>query len=86
MENKRSDKQLEINILKGILIITVVIGHSNPQLKISNIIYWFHMPAFFMISGYLFNKEKSESSNLWILSKRVTSSLSRTPGGFKIFQ
>ncbi len=56
----------EFNILKGIAIILVVLGHSFPDYGIGtgikervNIytfayIYSFHMPLFFMISGFLF--------------------------------
>ncbi len=48
--------------LKGLLIITVVIGHilPGPYNTLENwpsYIYLFHMPAFFIISGYLI-KEK----------------------------
>ncbi len=41
-----------IDFLRGILIVLVVVGHS--QVGFSKYIYWFHMPAFFMLSGYLF--------------------------------
>ncbi|WP_346939706.1 acyltransferase family protein [uncultured Clostridium sp.] len=43
-----------MDIAKGILIILVVIGHSG--FKYSKYIYWFHMPAFFFISGYFFKE------------------------------
>lgn len=43
-----------INVAKGFLICLVVIGHSNYEIM-SRYIYWFHMPAFILISGYLFN-------------------------------
>ncbi|MEI6533497.1 MAG: acyltransferase family protein, partial [Candidatus Roizmanbacteria bacterium] len=43
-----------VDILKGILIIMVVIGHSNAPYR--GFLFWFHMPAFFMVSGFL-NKE-----------------------------
>lgn len=42
------------DIMKGIMIILVVIGHNrfaNTELK--DIIFWFHMPVFFMITGIL---------------------------------
>ena len=43
----------EIDILKGILIILVVIGHIvTGDSTTHNIIFWFHMPVFLMISGY----------------------------------
>lgn len=57
-----------LDIAKGILIILVVLGHSptlNPFL--GEIIYWFHMPAFFIISGYLYRApiEKGMTINDW---------------------
>ena len=51
----------EIDCLRGIAIILVVIGHSFfdktdflPQSVIFNAIYNFHMPLFFAISGFCF--------------------------------
>ena len=38
---------------KGILIILTVIGHIWQSGPVFNIIYAFHMPAFFLISGFL---------------------------------
>jgi len=51
-----------IDIAKGIGIILMIIGHMPLKNEyISNFIYCFHMPLFFIISGYLFtykdNKE-----------------------------
>ena len=45
-----------VDILKGILIIMVVLGHS--YFEYSKYIYWFHMPVFFMLSGYVFHVPK----------------------------
>ena len=41
-----------IDIAKGIGIISVIIGHTIPESV--NIIYSFHMPLFFILSGYFF--------------------------------
>jgi len=43
-----------MDIAKAIGIILVVLGHTN--FPFSNIIYLFHMPLFFFISGYFFKK------------------------------
>lgn len=49
-----------VNIAKGIGIILVVIGHHQPPdtptyfINLTHAIYKFHMPLFFMLSGYLF--------------------------------
>lgn len=45
------ERKIEFDILKGILIIFVVIGHMGINIGFD--VYWFHMPAFFMITGYL---------------------------------
>jgi fucose 4-O-acetylase-like acetyltransferase len=42
-----------IDVLKGIGIITVVIGHLWPSNQ-TGFIYLFHMPLFFFIAGFLF--------------------------------
>lgn len=48
-----------LDILKGIGIILVVVGHMiGNQLYIRPWIYAFHMPLFFMVSGYCFNIAK----------------------------
>ena len=51
-----------IDGIKGFLILCVVVGHiltgSLDENPIRYIIYSFHMPCFFYISGYLLNTEK----------------------------
>lgn len=56
---KSSNKRIQwIDIAKGIGIILVLIGHISLNKKINNFIYSFHMPLFFILSGYLYkNKE-----------------------------
>lgn len=43
-------RQREFDIMKGIGIIAMIIGHIWP----SGIIYAFHMPLFFFVSGYFY--------------------------------
>ncbi len=45
-----------INIAKGIGILLIVYGHSYPPEILYHFFYYFHIPLFFFISGYLFNK------------------------------
>ncbi len=47
-----------INNLKGLMIILVIIGHTQPPTTVMNFIYGFHMPFFFILSGYLYNPSK----------------------------
>lgn len=53
---KKNVKRLQYyDMLKGILIITVVMGHAGLSIFGFDV-FWFHMPAFFMVSGVLTNK------------------------------
>jgi len=65
-----------IDVLKGIAIFFVVLGHS-PYLtymspKVFNVIFSFHMPLFLFIAGYLFN---SDQPALGLVRKRFNSLL-----------
>jgi fucose 4-O-acetylase-like acetyltransferase len=57
-------------IAKGIGIILVVVGHFYPQtsptywIEIRRIIYSFHMPLFFILSGYLYSHGKYPYNDL----------------------
>lgn len=59
-----------ISILKGIAIILMVIGHAEAPELVTNFIYTFHMPLFFMAAGYFFSRRYL--SDPWpFISKRV---------------
>lgn len=50
------ERNTSISILKALGIIFVVAGHAEPPDLISNFIYIFHMPLFFMAAGYFFSQ------------------------------
>lgn len=58
-----------VDLLKGIGICLVVIGHSGFEYR--NVIYLFHMALFFIVSGYCY-KEKKISMQSWIVKKLKT--------------
>lgn len=47
-------RELWLDVAKMIGILLVVYGHSSEGPQSITFIYWFHMPLFFIISGYLF--------------------------------
>lgn len=47
-----------IDVAKGITIILMVLGHSSLPKPISNYIWSFHMPLFFIASGWMTNWDK----------------------------
>lgn len=60
----------QFDILKAIGIILVIVGHTLDYNIIRNIIYSFHMPLFFLVSGYFF-KVKEPIPPIRKLSKRL---------------
>lgn len=66
MEKKKN--RLYWNIIKGIGILCIVIGHSWKLL--SGFVYLFHLAVFFFVGGYLYNDEKySEDPYLYFANK-----------------
>lgn len=61
-----------LNIMKAILISTVVLANSNHMpYEIGKIIYWFHMPCFFILSGLFFKMPELTKITVqkWIIKK-----------------
>lgn len=56
MEN--GNRTQSVDIAKGILIILVVVAHAQADI-VHDIIFIFHMPLFFVISGFLIRQEVS---------------------------
>lgn len=52
MKTHSNIRKIEFDIFKGLMIISVVIGHTDATIPYINV-FWFHMPAFFLVSGYL---------------------------------
>jgi len=59
-----------IDSVKGIGILLVVLGHSGVPEWAKSLVFTFHMPLFFFLSGYLFNYTKYQSDiNRFIRTK-----------------
>lgn len=62
----------EIDIAKGIGILLVIIGHSVPYESILHTwIYSFHMPLFFILSGFVITRD-NDISFTGLLKKNIT--------------
>ncbi len=44
-----------LDIVKAFGVILVLIGHLNVPFWVINLIYFFHMPVFIIVSGILYN-------------------------------
>lgn len=58
-----------IDNAKGLLILLMVIAHIFQKGYLHDIIYTFHMPAFFIINGLLFNYSSSIKKSLFDFTK-----------------
>lgn len=65
-----SKHELWVNVAKTFALILVVVGHPVSYTVYSKYIYWFHMPVFFLLSGYLFKPPDGWPSLRTWLSKR----------------
>ncbi|MCP1092503.1 acyltransferase family protein [Bacillaceae bacterium OS4b] len=61
-----------VDVAKGLGIIAVVLGHAPNNGFLHHYLYWFHMPLFFALTGYLF-KPLENTNNLvnWIRKRTV---------------
>lgn len=71
IENETMDR-IFWNILKGIGIVFVVIGHVCPEEM--KFVYLFHLPVFFFVSGYLYNEDKYGDNPYKLFAARLKSS------------
>lgn len=53
-------RDVTFDIMKGLGILLVIIGHTNdiPYI-VNNFIFSFHMPLFFLLSGYFYSPQKN---------------------------
>ncbi|MEH7415545.1 acyltransferase family protein [Neobacillus drentensis] len=61
-----------LDIGKGLGMLLVMLGHADIPTPLKTYIYTFHMPLFFFLSGYLYNKAKFPNLKVF-LAKRTKS-------------
>ena len=57
-------RETSIDILKGIAIILMVIGHSGVSEGLERFVYLFHMSVFVIASGYCYNEVYSKGGSI----------------------
>lgn len=58
-----------VDILKGIGILLVVVGHTPINGDLKSYIYSFHMPLFFFISGFLYAPKKYPKAKNFVIAR-----------------
>lgn len=67
---QQTTRNLALDAIKGLCIILMVVGHSGAPYALEKMISSFHMPAFFIISGFLF-KEKYMTEVLVFIKRKM---------------
>lgn len=72
MKSIAKERDTSFDVLKGILILSVVLGHIRGGV-IGRIIYMIQMPGFFLVSGYFFNIKGKEGFDKYFINlcKRI---------------
>lgn len=66
-----TERQLDVDVLKGLGIIMVVLGHLKPYEILRTHIYSCHMFIFFFASGLLFKADENIFRHIWKRIKRL---------------
>ena len=61
------------DVLKGLGIIAVVLGHCHPDMDVVRFVYGFHLAVFFFVAGLQFNDAKYASTPFLLFQNRVKS-------------
>ncbi|MBO7382637.1 MAG: acyltransferase family protein, partial [Muribaculaceae bacterium] len=51
-----AERNTSMSIVKAVAIILMVMGHAEGPWWVTNFIYLFHMPVFFIAAGYFFKR------------------------------
>ena len=57
VEMTETKRILAFDLLKGVGILLVILGHIEIPHSLKTVIYSFHMPLFFFVSGCFFNEK-----------------------------
>lgn len=67
VDNILLNRQTWVDSLRGFAIILMLVGHSAIGDNSKHLIYGFHMPLFWVISGYLFHLKNEDKMDGLIL-------------------
>lgn len=66
-----NNRMPEWDIIKGILMVCVIVGHLEISESVRHYIYAFHMPLFFLISGYFYKPVKENNMVGGLIRKKA---------------
>lgn len=69
MQDASNSRNNSIDILKGVGITLMIMGHIGFGGKFDRYIHSFHMPLFFIVSGYLYSEKREVPIKVLLLNK-----------------
>jgi len=73
------------DIAKGIGIILVVVGHTATHIGLEKVIYQFHMPLFFILSGVFFKEINMQFPQAFMINKLRSLYIPYVLNGLRLF-
>lgn len=70
---QRSEREPLYDVIKGISIIAIVLGHCPPSVAVCNFVYAFHLAIFVFVSGMQINSEKYSHQPWALFTSRLRS-------------
>lgn len=70
---KEKKRELFWDIVKGIEIISIVIGHTTPKLTLIKFVYMYHLIIFYFVSACFYNESKYGDKPFEYFGKRLKS-------------
>lgn len=71
MAERKKERILYWDILKGIGIVSIVFGHSQNLGILIRIAYFYHLAVFFFVSGYFYNEERYGDKPFEFFARRL---------------
>ena len=66
-----SQRNLVFDVMKGVGILLMLVGHLRIPMGLRTFIYSFHMPLFFILAGYFIGKSKKEIKCFGLIEKNA---------------
>lgn len=71
MEERKKERVLFWDILKGLGIVSIVFGHSQNLGILIRVVYYYHLVVFFFVAGYLYHEERYGDKPFDFISRRL---------------
>ena len=65
-----NDRDSSLDFIKGLCILLIIVGHCSVSTAMHDLLYFFHVPVFFIVSGYNY-RFRNLSSEIAVDGRRL---------------